>query len=447
MTKLIFPGNSFANLRKELLADELETCALILANPSEADSSGRLLVSDIIIVPPDYYLDRTHYSAVIHPEFSVSIIKRARMNHQSVIFCHTHPFEASGPCFSKVDEDGELQLLELMNSRVPNIQHASLLITPNGSKAKKLGVDEVLDIIEVGVKRIIYSQPIGSETFQDRFDRQVRAFGTDGQKILSSLKVGIVGLGGTGSVVGMELVHLGIANFTLVDPDIVEVTNLNRLVGACSKDVGIPKVKIAAARIMENNPDCRVYTIQNDITYSDVAHELLDCDFIFSCTDSHSSRAVLNQIAYQYFIPVIDIGVSLTTSNSDVSYITGRTQLLTPGLGCLICGNLLDGNKIRQELMSEEQIKLDPYFQGSQGIVQPAVISINSTMSSLAVTMFLGVVTAIPANATMQYYDGIKGVIRTLKQDVDASCIVCSKNGALGLGPRWKLPTRNHART
>ncbi|HSI28259.1 MAG: ThiF family adenylyltransferase [Methylophilus sp.] len=446
MTKLIFPGNSFANLYANLLDSDLETCAIILAIPTGNATSQRLLVSEIVTVPPDYYVERTEYSAVINPDFLISLIKRARVNQCSVIFCHTHPFEGAIPCFSIIDEDGEAQLLQLMNSRVPDIQHGSLLLTPNGCKAKKLGGDESIEIIEIGVKRIVYSKHSTNHFQPDKFDRQVRAFGIDGQKVLSSLKVVIVGLGGTGSVVAMQLAHLGITDFTLVDPDVVEVTNLNRLVGACPKDVGTPKVNVAASRIRELNSECSLCLIQGDITYAEVAQELLDCDFIFSCTDSHSSRAVLNQVAYQYFIPVVDIGVSITTSESEVTYITGRAQLLTPGQGCLICGNLLDGNQIRQELMSEEQIKMDPYFQGSQGIVQPAVISINSTMSSLAVSMFLGVVTAIPTNATLQFYDGIKGVVRSVRQNVDASCIVCSKNGAFGLGPNWQLPTRTHGR-
>ena len=77
------------------------------------------------------------------------------------------------------------------------------------------------------------------------FDRQVRAFGADGQLKLQRLRVAIVGLGGTGSLIAQQLVHLGVRDFILVDPDVIESTNLNRVANAFQDDIGQPKVKIA----------------------------------------------------------------------------------------------------------------------------------------------------------------------------------------------------------
>lgn len=447
MIKLVFPGDSFAKLSVDLLENNLESCALIFANSGKDKPSPDLLVSDIVVVPSDSYLKRTKTFAQINPDFLVSLIKRARLNKSSVIFCHTHPFESAVPEFSKIDAEGEIELLELMNSRVPDVQHGVLLITPNGSTAKTLGREEIIQIVEVGAKRKIFSPTLGNPSSNHQYDRQIRAFGEDGQRILQSLKVGIVGLGGTGSVVASQLTHLGVSNFELIDPDVVETTNLNRLIGATPQDLGRPKVDVIAQFISKFNSSTKINSHQSDITYDESASVLKDCDFIFCCTDSHASRAVINQLAYQYFIPSIDVGVSISSTDSGVTHITGRAQLLTPGLGCLVCGNLLDGNRIRQELMTEEQSKLDPYFIGEQSIIQPAVISINTTMSSLAVSMFLGVVTDIPASATLQFYDGIRGVVRSAKQSINPSCIVCSKNGALGLGYNWQLPTRSYGRS
>jgi hypothetical protein len=138
------------------------------------------------------------------------------------------------------------------------------------------------------------------------------------------------------------------------------------------------------------------------------------------------------------------MGVSISIKNGVVSHITGRVQMLTPSLGCLVCGNVLDGNAIRREMMNEEQIKADPYFNSNIGEPQPAVISLNGTISSLAVTMFLSSVTKIPGAARLQYYDGIKGVVRSATETKTVSCIVCSKNGALGLGSHLALPTKSN---
>ena len=83
----------------------------------------------------------------------------------------------------------------------------------------------------------------------DMFDRQVRAFGAAGQQRLGDTRVAIIGLGGTGSIAAQQLVHLGVRKFVLIDPDTIEVTNLNRVVGATAQDVGASKVSVAARYI------------------------------------------------------------------------------------------------------------------------------------------------------------------------------------------------------
>lgn len=444
MIKLIFQGNSFTQLSNQLLESELESCALILANSTNISGNENLLVTEVIVVPNEFYSSRTSTLSEIKPDFLISIVKRARENNKSIIFCHTHPIDSSKPVFSKIDDDGEVNLATFLAARVPNITHAALVIGPNGSRARKLGVSDEIEVIQIGAQRtVISSNQSEVELSKLHHDRQIRAFGLDGQKAIAELKIGIVGLGGTGSIVANQLAHLGGTDFLLIDPDDVEVTNLNRLVGATNSDVGTPKVEVAKRNIVSINSKAKVAALKADVTYKSPAEKLLNCNFIFCCTDSHASRVVINQIAYQYYIPSIDMGVSITTKDGAVTYITGRVQMLSPGLGCLVCGNLLDGNVIRREMMNQEQKNADPYFTSNIGEPQPAVISLNGTISSLAVTMFLGSVTNIPATARLQFYDGIKGILRSVTQSHDASCIVCSQHGALGQGHRWGLPIRN----
>ncbi|TGV96253.1 ThiF family adenylyltransferase, partial [Mesorhizobium sp. M2D.F.Ca.ET.145.01.1.1] len=124
----------------------------------------------------------------------------------------------------------------------------------------------------------------------DRFDRQIRAFGKDGQQRIAALQVGIVGLGGTGSIVAQQLAHLGIQRFLLIDPDEIEISNLNRVVGATPADVGQTKVAIAGRMIRHIRSDADVVAIVGDVTTRSVARRLSRTDFIFCCTDTHASR-------------------------------------------------------------------------------------------------------------------------------------------------------------
>jgi molybdopterin/thiamine biosynthesis adenylyltransferase len=171
------------------------------------------------------------------------------------------------------------------------------------------------------------------------------------------------------------------------------------------------------------------------------AHLLTQADFIFGCTDSMASRAVMNQLAYQYLVPYIDVGVGISVLDGRVQYITGRTQMLSPGLPCLVCTDKLDAEQVRREMLTEEQRRQDRYITGVV-VPQPAVISLNSTMSSAAVTMFLAAVTGIRSEARMLIYDGIRGSLRPSAGPPRPQCIVCSTDGALARGASWHLPTR-----
>jgi hypothetical protein len=91
--------------------------------------------------------------------------------------------------------------------------------------------------------------------------------------------------------------------------------------------------------------------------------------------------------------------------------------------------------------MSPEERKRDPYFTGA-GEPQPAVVTINSVIASLATNMFLGAVTDVPAQARFQIYNGIEGTVRSISARRESACIVCSERGAVGRGDSWPLPGR-----
>ena len=166
-----------------------------------------------------------------------------------------------------------------------------------------------------------------------------------------------------GSLVAQELVHLGVRDFILVDPDILEHTNLNRVVDAVTSDVGRPKVEIAGRYIRRVAGDATVALVQGDITRVGTARNLLNADFIFGCTDSHGSRAIIQQVSYQYLIPCIDMGIVIVVKDGRVTHIYGRVQLLAPGLACLTCGGLLNASEVRRDMMTPFDARPIPIFR------------------------------------------------------------------------------------
>jgi len=86
------------------------------------------------------------------------------------------------------------------------------------------------------------------------------------------IRVGIVGVGGIGSVIAEELTHLGVADLTLVDPDVIEVSNLNRVVAATFNDIGQPKVDVAARWIAALRPNHPRSCSQRKCTHDSGSH-------------------------------------------------------------------------------------------------------------------------------------------------------------------------------
>src|SRR5882724_6310363 len=91
------------------------------------------------------------------------------------------------------------------------------------------------------------------------FSRQ-SFLGKDSGMIFARVKIGVVGLGGGGSHIVLQLAHIGVLNYVVVDPDVIDDSNLNRLVGGTAQDVAdsIPKVRIADRIIRGVNPTAKV---------------------------------------------------------------------------------------------------------------------------------------------------------------------------------------------
>jgi molybdopterin/thiamine biosynthesis adenylyltransferase len=439
MIELTLDSVDANTIREHLISGDSEGCALLYANETiRPDGTTRLLVGDFQFPKETDYTRRGLLEAELNPAFVAHAAKRAQLGSLSLVFVHSHPGSKS-PQFSAVDDEGEQRLSAFLAHRCPGRTHAAVVISRGGMRARRLGGADEIRVIALGPNREVLFDPNNAAAINSEiFDRQVRAFGAAGQRNLESLRVAVVGLGGTGSIIAQELVHLGVRRFILIDADTLESTNLNRIANATPSDLGSPKVEIAERYIKSVAASADVISMKDDIIYVKVAKRLLDADIIFGCTDSHGSRAVLQQISYQYFIPCIDMGTTIVAADGHITYIYGRVQLLSPGLGCFNCSGLLNPNEVRRDMMTAFERQADPYLQGAREPA-PAVMSINGTVASLAVTMLLSVVCGIPGKARHLLYNGITSVLRTVRAEPSANCYVCSRSGAFARADSWPL--------
>jgi len=90
--------------------------------------------------------------------------------------------------------------------------------------------------------------------------------GDHSEKFLKATTAGVIGLSGGGSHVCQQLAHIGVGNYVIVDPQVIEDKNLNRLVGGTAADIeaGTTKVDIATRLIRAVRPDAHIEAFQDD---------------------------------------------------------------------------------------------------------------------------------------------------------------------------------------
>lgn len=427
----------------ELVGRETERCAILLASHGVlSDDLERFTVTRIEYPKDDCYSDRGPLNAQLKPDYVAHIGKVAARENLSVVFVHSHPGSAP-PEFSRIDDQGEIHLAKFMSVRAPGTKPVAVVVSAGGWLARCLGTKTPLRIISVGAQLQVLFDPANSQASASlRFDRQIRALGPAGQKHLESLTVAIVGLGGTGSIAAEQLAYLGVRKFILIDPDRIDLTNLNRVVGAYPSDIGRFKTDVAADAIARIASDPDLHGIVGDVTRTRFARELRVADFIFSCTDSHGSRAVIQQIAYQYLIPCIDVGSVISASEGHITGIHGRVQALAPGLPCFTCCELLDSEEVRRDMMNAEERQRDVYIQGATEPA-PAVVSINGTVTSIAITMFLAMTVGLPSDGRHILYNARTPSLRAVSFTRNPNCYICSSRGVLARGDAQHLFTRD----
>lgn len=167
-----------------------------------------------------------------------------------------------------------------------------------------------------------------------QFLRSEMILGENSTGILSDKNVILFGLGGVGSYTAEALARAGIGRLTIVDNDVVSVTNINRQLCALHSTVGMPKVEVIKQRILDINPSCEITALQKFYLPENADEFGLDgYDYIADAIDTVSAKIDLAVKSQEYGIPMISCmgtGNKLDPSQFTVSDIS-KTN------GCPLC--------------------------------------------------------------------------------------------------------------
>jgi molybdopterin-synthase adenylyltransferase len=181
------------------------------------------------------------------------------------------------------------------------------------------------------------------------------------------LRVGLVGSGSVGGLVGDSLVRTGFEDVMLIDFDTIELHNLDRLSYATREDVGRLKVDTQAEHLSARATadPFRIEAINAAVFEEEGFRAALDCDVLFACVDRPWGRYILNLIAYAHLIPVIDGGIAVRCNrHGKLAAADWKAHTATVGRPCLQCLGQYDPGLVQTE--REGRLDDPSYIEGLQ---------------------------------------------------------------------------------
>ncbi len=465
--RLTIPGGLYAELQRHLFpGDGDEHGAVILAGTCESDRGLRLVAREIHLAKDgvDYVPGRRGYR-MLKAEFIQSRILRARDRRLGYLAIHNHGGTDSVG-FSRDDmashERGYPALLDIARG-----MPVGALVFARSAAAGDLWFPGCARVplsqaTVVGHRRqLLFPMPETQVGAVGMYDRQSRLFGDAGQDLLRRTRVGIVGLGGAGSILAELLGRLGVGEFVLADPDRADVTNLPRLIGARRRDAVVPswvprviadrlrgpKVRMAARNIRRANRDARIEAMARDFLDEDVAARFTDCDFLFLAADTMGARLLFNAIVHQYGIPGIQVGAKIPVADDGtVGNVFCVSRMVTPEQGCLWCNGLINPGSLQDEAVPEAARRGYAYVN-DPGVVAPSVVTMNAISCAHAADDFLFHLTGLKYdNAETGWFrwNSRRAVAGYDMPRRGVDCVECSQtaNSRFGMGDNGTLPTK-----
>lgn len=401
--------------------------AVITAGIAETASGTRLLARDVFLAEDgkDFVPGTVGYRAFA-PEFIVEKAGYCADQGLCYLTVHCHGGRDSvalSPTDLASHERGYPALLEITNGMpVGGLVFAENVVAGDIWTEKGRFVLDHMTIVGRSIRNWyprVTADPIRVDTI---YDRQTRIYGDVGQKILSNLKVGIIGLGGGGSLINEWCARLGVGEIVAIDFDKIEPTNVPRVVGSTHWDaksflvkqknsllraigtfLAKRKLHIAERVAKKANPSIKYRAIHGDIVDEHTAKALADMDFIFLCTDNMQSRLVFNAIVHQYLIPGIQVGVHIHVvdkKTGEIGDITANTRLVSPhsGGGCLLCSGDISRAQLQEETLTKDELRRQRYVDDEM-VHDPSVITLNVLSAAQAANDLMMIFTGLYTEA------------------------------------------------
>lgn len=226
----------------------------------------------------------------------------------------------------------------------------------------------------------------------------------EGQERLLAARALIVGAGGLGSPVALYLASTGVGRITVVDDDVVELTNLQRQIAHDMASLGQNKAESAARHMLALNPEIEVRPLAERLDGQRLAELVAEHDVVLDCCDNFATRHAVNAACVAAGVPLVS-GAAVRFAGQLAVFDT--RDAASPCYHCLF--------------PDEGEANDGPC--ATFGVLAPLVGVIGSMQAVEAVKLLSGIKLTL---GRLTLYDALSSEMRQLRVPRDAACPVCS---------------------
>ena len=301
------------------------------------------------VIPPTANDRDLHGNVTVHGRYVNRVLDAALATKAGVAVLHSHPSEG-WQALSQDDHDTERNVI-LPYVRETRLPLLGLTLGLDGTWSARFWHESCPGIVRlahcINVRRVgtrktcADSAPSAYPPYTRRaiLKRTLDSWGLQAQARLARTHICVVGAGSVGSMILESLARIGIEQISIIDDDIIEIHNLDRLAYADRWCVGLRKVEAAGKYLVRIATSSRftVHAIPLSIRTERAYCLAADADLIISCVDNAEARDVLNHLSYSNCLPLIDGGVLVDSPEERLVSAKWRVHLVGPGMQCLRC--------------------------------------------------------------------------------------------------------------
>jgi hypothetical protein len=436
-------------------------CILLVAR-NDHPANPAILVSDVMEATAGDF-DRQEHSAL---SFAIRYLRRALLAVRQrglagFMTVHTHPLSSSRVQFSRFDDTNDPELMANLYDLQPDGLFGSMVLGKLSAEAR-LWTQE-MQSVRLEELKVVGSQyrsvPLNGISGRSHpepasiFDRGLAISGSGALYQMSRMRFGVIGISGTGSLIVELLLRAGAGEVVLFEFETIDATNLNRILHSRRTDVdsGVLKTARTADVIRESGLPTRVVVIKGgDVREAPVADELRGCDVLFGCVDREWPRLILSEVAYQYLVPLIDLGteIGLAPDGEELQSLDSRVSYVVPSNPCLACAGIVTQEGLRLEGLSDAELErtISMGYCKDIRLSSPAVMDLNMRAASYAMLLLRHLLqpfmaTPLPTSIRESLTNF---TTRARFEASNANCLICALRERLGSGPRFRLSTKTY---